>query len=124
MKIIGHPLIKSKDIFFVDKIDESLKEKSVLFRYNHELIKKATELGLEFSIECFNTQQALIANAINAELIVCDENTALKFSELAEFYMFDSKIACVIQDENELEKLAKLKVDVAIFKEAIKNGNF
>lgn len=122
MQLIGYDLVEFKALKFINSKDEL--EHNSLFKFDKHLIKLAQKNGFEFSVICQNLKEAIISNAVGAKFIICDKIMANEFSNLAEYYMFDSKIACVIDDEAELEELAKLKVDTAIFKQGIVNGNF
>lgn len=122
MQIVGDELIPYEPLVYITNEGEICK--NCLYKYDRNLIKISKQKGYEFSLICSDISQAIIANAVGARYIVCEIKDALVFSELANFYMFDAKIACVISDESELSKLAKTKIDTAIYKRGIKNGTF
>ncbi|MDL0089378.1 hypothetical protein [Campylobacter gastrosuis] len=119
MQILGHDLIAYEPLIFTkDEIYENC-----FFEFDKALIKKAKEQNAQFSVVCDDLTKAILANASGAKFIICDIKNAKNFAKMAEFYLFDSKIACVIDDEAEIAILAYLGVDVAIFREAIR-GDF
>lgn len=122
MQIIGDELIPYKPLIYITHESEICQ--NCLYRYDRDLIKISKQKGHEFSLICSDITQAIIANAVGAKYIICEQKDALAFSELANFYMFDAKIACVIDDESQLSKLANTKVDTAIYKKGIENGAF
>ncbi|ARR01483.1 hypothetical protein CVIC8964_0033 [Campylobacter vicugnae] len=68
-----------------------------------------------------NIKEALIANANGVKFIVCDTiKLAKKLQKLANNYLFDSKIALIINSDNELEKAAKKQIDAVIYLGAIR----
>lgn len=148
MIIIGDDLIKFDPIYMINsktQIIEALKKHShtapeeianspinlplantrleaVLgFEFNKELIELVKQKQARMAIFCSNTTQILISNALKANLIIVPLEIAKEAMQLAEYYMFDSKIACVIDSLDEIAKLAKAGVDAAILKNAIIN---
>lgn len=92
----------------------------VSFKFDKELIKSVKNAGLRMAISCQNRAEALLANAAGANIIIAEPVMAAAFSKLAEYYLFDAKIACIIEREADLEPMAKAGVDAVIFKNAIK----
>ena len=74
--------------------------------------------SIEFAIKIDTIKELIFANALNAKYIICKDNCK-QYQELAENYLFDSKILAYIEDENEIEHLALNGIDGVIFKEAI-----
>lgn len=122
MQLIGYDLIDYESLKFANSTDDITQ--NALFSFDENFIKIAKNKKFSFSIKCDTKGQAIIANAVGAKFIICKKSVAKEFSELAQFYLFDSKIACIIDNKNELNELAELGVDVAIFKKGIENGNF
>jgi len=79
--------------------------------------KAIAALEGDFSLKCKSVNEILLANAAGAKYLIIDKSNdelIKKAVNLAEFYMFDSKIACIIPDISMLEKMANLGVD-AVF---------
>lgn len=122
MQIVGHELIEFKSINFIKNAQEiSQQYNFIAFYYDKEIIKTAKLIHLDFAVFCKCTSEILISNCAGANIIIVDKTIAKQASKLAEYYMFDSKIGCIIDSEMELEELSILGVDTAIFKNAIIN---
>ncbi|BCX78993.1 hypothetical protein [Campylobacter sp. 19-13652] len=148
MIIIGDELIKFDPIYMAnstEKIDEAIiahakKEQTkvahspinlplsgtrleaiVGFKFNKALIKKAQSVGARMAIFCADIKEILLANALKASLIIVPLSQAKEAVRLAEYYLFDAKIACVIDSLDGLSELAEAGVDAAILKNAIIN---
>lgn len=117
MQLVGHNLVPYEPLLSAKTKAEICQ--NCVFDFDENLIKTAVEKKVDFGVFCNTISQAIIANAVGAKLIICEKNLAQIFAKLAQFYLFDSKIACVITTDDELEILAQNEVDVAIFKSAI-----
>lgn len=122
MKILGHPLIPYKKLYSIQTVDEINEETSqniLLFEYDHILLNHVTQNKLPFALHIFNETEAVIGNAIGAKILICPPKLALRAQELAEYYLFDAKVAILINSEDDIQKAIELKVDMAILPDAI-----
>ncbi len=122
MLIYGHELIKSEALYSVgskDEIDEISNDKILFFEYNPDLMKYVIDKNRPFALHVFNETEAVIGNGVGAKMLICPHNIAQKVQELAEYYLFDAKVAILINSEDEIVKAIEKKVDVAILPEAI-----
>lgn len=122
MQIIGHELIKFEKLNRINSFNDTLEFDNLLFDFNKKIIKKAKEENKEFSIIAKDKKEIILANAVGAKFIVIDKNNKELLKEavdLAEYYLFDSKIALVIDAQNELLDAINFRVDTAIFYDAI-----
>ncbi|MSN96364.1 hypothetical protein F1B92_04045 [Campylobacter sp. FMV-PI01] len=120
MQIIGHNLIKFDYLNLIKNIDEIYKFDNLLFTYNEDFIKISIKENKKFSILAKTEEEIVLANAMGAKFIVLENLILTKNAiNLAEFYLFDSKIAIICDD---LKTAILNKVDVCIFKNAIKNN--
>ncbi len=120
MIILGHELIQYEPFYFVKDINELKsvgKDKKIAFYFDNELIKFCQNENISFGIRVINEPEAVIANGAGAKVIIAPTNLAVKIQELAEYYLFDSKIAIVAED---LQEAINLKVDMLILPNAIK----
>ncbi|WP_096020046.1 hypothetical protein [Campylobacter lanienae] len=102
MIIIGSDLISYEPVFL-----SKFEPKSLSLKSNFILVS--------------DIKQALIANANGVKFIVCDSfKFAKKLQKLADDYLFDSKIALIINSDEELQKAAKKRIDAVIYKSAIR----
>ena len=124
MIILGHSYFDYPILYKVDKIDDINQTPSNAILYIHKIEKSITIIQfcqkntIEFAIEIDTIKELIFANALNAKYIICKDNCK-QYQELAENYLFDSKILAYIEDENEIEHLALNGIDGVIFKEAI-----
>ena len=124
MKLIGHELVPYEPLFWRENARQIEAGKQNLFKFDATVIKRAQELGAQFSVEAENLNEIIVANAAGAKFIIVPRELAGKAAKLAQDYLFDAQICVVLDGESELEWLSKTGADVAIFKEGIKNGNF
>ena len=120
MQLIGHELVPYEPLFWRENADQIKADEQNLFKFNKAMIKRAQERGAKFSVTCENVSECIIANAAGANLLVISKREFTpKAANLAQFYLFDAKVACIIGDESELSEIAGYQADVAIFKNAV-----
>ena len=91
MIIIGHELVAFKRPKIYDFSKQSLEQKSQFILIKNEI-------------------QAVIANANGINFLACES------LELAKDYLFDSKIALLISNDDELLKAITARIDAVIYK--------
>ena len=123
MQIIGHKLIEYKNFNLIQTVENILNFDNLIFEYNEDFIKNAKDNGKTFSIIARNLNEAILANALKAKFIIIEKNNtsiAKEVVKLAEFYLFDSKIAIIIENyEKDLLNAINLRVDAVIYKNII-----
>ena len=119
MKLIGHELVPYEPLFWRENARQIEAGKQNLFKFDEAAIKRAQELGAQFSVEAENLNEIIVANAAGAKFIVVPRGLAGKAAKLAQDYLFDAQICVVIGSENELAALSETGADAAIFKNAV-----
>ncbi|MCZ6105201.1 hypothetical protein [Campylobacter ureolyticus] len=123
MQIIGHKLIKYENFNLIQTVENILNFDNLIFEYNENFIKNARNSGKTYSVIVRNLNEAVLANALKAKFIIVEKNNISMTKEivkLAEFYLFDSKIAVIIENyEKDLLNAINLKVDAVIYKNII-----
>ncbi len=125
MIIIGHPWIESEKfckIFSKEDIKKSTAGSIVLLEPivdSHDLAQYCKENEIPFAITVNSLKEAIIANALGALYIVCEEDDALRIQPIAQEYLFDTRILVLIHQEKEIPKIAHFGIDGVIFPEAI-----
>lgn len=123
MQIIGHKLIEYKNFNLIQTVENILNFDNLIFEYNEDFIKNAKDNGKTFSVIARNLNEAILANALKAKFIIIEKNNisiAKEVVKLAEFYLFDSKIAIIIENyEKDLLNAVNLRVDAVIYKNII-----
>lgn len=102
MLIFGLDFIKNKKISFNE--DGQIQ----CINFNEEKINENS------AVFCNNINEILMANALNAAFIIPNKTILNECVELAEYYLFDSKILSFVRTKNEIFKAAKYKCD-AVF---------
>lgn len=123
MQIIGHKLIEYENFNLIQTVENILNFDNLIFEYNEDFIKNAKDNGKTFSVVARNLNEAILANALKAKFIIIEKNNtsiAKEVVKLAEFYLFDSKIAVIIENyEKDLLNAINLRVDAVIYKNII-----
>lgn len=123
MQIIGHKLIEYENFNLIQTVENILNFDNLIFKYNENFIKNARNSGKTFSVIVRNLNEAILANALKAKFIIIEKNNisiAKDVVKLAEFYLFDSKIAVIIENyEKDLLNAINLRVDAVIYKNII-----
>ena len=119
MKLIGHELVPYEPLFWRENARQIEAGKQNLFKFDAASIKRAQELGAQFSVEAENLNEVIVANAAGAKFIIMPRELAGKAAKLAQDYLFDAQIGVVIGGENELAALSETGADAAIFKNAV-----
>ena len=119
MQLIGHELVPYEPLFWCENADQIKAGEQNLFKFDAAAIKRAQELGAQFSVEAENLNEIIVANAAGAKFIVVPRELAGKAAKLAQDYLFDAQICVVIGGENELAALSETGADAAIFKNAV-----
>ena len=125
MKIIGHPWIESERFVSVDSIDEIKRSPAasiLLFgeiEDSIDMLRYCRDQGLPFAVESDRLNSLLFAHLFGARYIISSGNDVEEFQAVAQHYLFDMEILAAIDDENEIEKYARLGIDGVIFKSYI-----
>ena len=119
MKLIGHELVPYEPLFWRENVEQIEADKQNLFKFDATAIKRAQELGAQFSVETENLNEVIVANAAGTKFIIVPRELAGKAAKLAQDYLFDAQICVIVSGESELAELAKTGADAAIFKNAV-----
>lgn len=118
MILIGDNLVPHKSVFFVDSIadiDHTLPNSILIYNYEENLLLFTRKNHLECAVKVNSIKEAVYCNALNAKYIICDKKIAKQIQKLAENYMFDSKILAIIDNSDDIEKIAILEIDGVIY---------
>ena len=119
MKLIGHELVPYEPLFWRENAQQIEAGKQNLFKFDEAAIKRAQELGAQFSVEAENLNEIIVANAAGAKFIIVPRELVGKAAKLAQDYLFDAQICVFIGGEDELAALSETGADAAVFKTAI-----
>ena len=122
MIILGHKLIPYSLIYEVSSLEELQNSdftKDFLFEFNEELLEFSLKNKLSFSLYVKSVKEAIIGNNLNAKFLIVQDLIAAKIQKIAEYYLFDSKIALLAKDDSAIENAAQEGVDALILPPAI-----
>jgi hypothetical protein len=125
MLIIGLEEVEFKPFYFIKAIDDisvTPPNSTVVFEYskdNLELIKHCRKSDVSFALICDELKDTLLANANDANFIICDKTIVKDTQKFADEYMFDAKVLLYSSSEDELLWCANESIDGIIFENAI-----
>jgi len=121
MILIGHPLITNEKVFRVkskDEVEHSPSNSTIIF----ENIERSVEIAyfcnnnnIKYGVITTSIKDAIFANALSARYIIVHKDDAQKIQDVANEYLFESKILCIINDDDEIEEIAAMGIDGVIF---------
>lgn len=111
MLIFGH-----KDLAHPPFKREENKKNILYLAFDSKSLKKLKSYKTAVLVK--NTDEGILANALGADFLLVDEKAlCLRLSELASFYLFDSRILFIVDDFLDLYKLYKeTKADGVVLK--------
>jgi hypothetical protein len=119
MILIGDEHIPYDTLYKVQNIDmiKTTPSNSVLlFDFDIELMKYCMQNDLNYSVVIQNITQAIYANNLNAKYIITNENISKSIQDIAQNYMFDCRVLAIIENSNDIKKIALDGIDGAIYK--------
>jgi hypothetical protein len=125
MLIFGHPWIESPrfmKIFSIEEIEKIQADEIVLLEplnVSIDIAKYCKANDISFSITVNNIRDAVFANALKANYILCQHEQAIIIQKIADDYIFDTKILVVIEDEKSIDNIVRFGIDGVIFSKAI-----
>ena len=115
------PSEKFTNILAHDDIKLTDPNSVVVFAFDKELMLYCMQNNISYGVDITNVTQAIYANNMDARYIFPKKEILKVSQNLADNYMFDSKIIAKINSEDEIEKFALLELDGVIFKDKINN---
>ncbi len=125
MLLFGHRFIESVKfyhIFDIEDIANTPPSSTLYVEFNEDnldIIKHLQQNGISFVLNIKNITELVYASALGANYIAVSKKLAKTAQNIAENYLFDAKILVHIEEEDEIEELALLGVDGALFAQAI-----
>jgi len=128
MLIFGHPWVDSprfRKIFTVEEISQVASEEIILLEPLSDsitLVHDCRNNQRDFAVTVNSVTEALFANALGSSYIICQHEDAQKIQQIAQEYLFDTKVLTLTGSEKEIQKMAELSIDGVIFPAAIIQG--
>jgi len=125
MIVIGHPWIPSshfRKVFSKEDITKTDANEIVLLEPlvdSHALAVYCRQNQIRYAVTAGTINDAILANALGAAYLVCEEDDAMMIQPIAQEYLFDVSVLVLIHEEKEIAKIARSGIDGVIFPEAI-----
>lgn len=125
MIIIGHPWVESSrfsKVFSEEDIKNSEVNNIVLLEPlvdAIDLAKYCQSNDIPYAVTVNTLTEAIFANALEANFMICEEDDACVIQPIAQEYLFDTKVLVLVHDEKDISKIARSGIDGVIFAEAI-----
>ena len=125
MTLFGHPLFSSERFYHIESLEAIAKTPSnsivALFfaPQNIDIIVHLRNNKIRFALYVTSTTEAVLAENMNANYLIVHPKVGQEIQKVADHYMFDAKVLGYIDQEDQLEKLIDIRLDGAIFIEAI-----
>lgn len=125
MLLFGHPYIPSLPFYHIDSI-EALRHtpsNSVVTLFltpkNLDIIEHLRQNSVRFAFHIETAVDAVIAENLGASYLIVLPKYAVTVQKVAEHYLFDAKVLGYIENVNHLDELVDMRLDGAIFSDAI-----
>lgn len=119
MIIIGHDIIKCDDFSEIKAIEDIKKTPSnsiVIFPYDLKIMDYCHTNQIPFAVKINTLTESIFANNFMARYLIVENNISKEIQNIAENYMFDSKILVVINSDDEIHNIAINGIDGVIYK--------
>ena len=125
MLLFGHPYLPSETFYHIDAI-ESVRHtpaNSVVTLFfapeNLDIIDYLRENSVRFALHIETPSDAILSENLGASYLIVSPKNAPEVQSVAEHYLFDSKVLGYVEDMEHLPKLIEMRLDGAIFADAI-----
>jgi len=125
MLLFGHRFLHQESLYHISDINAIVKTPPSSLLYllfseeNLDIIEHMQQNELRFTLFVNNITELIYASALGASYILVEKELAKTAQNIAESYLFDSKILVKIKTEEEIEEAALLGVDGVLFSNAI-----
>lgn len=125
MILFGHPYVPSERFYHIDSIEaiRHTPANSILVLFfapeNLDIIDHLRRNGIRFALFVETQSDAVIAENLRASYLIVNPKNGPAIQKVAEHYLFDAKVLGYINDMDDLPELIDMRLDGAIFPEAI-----
>lgn len=125
MLLFGHPYVPSETFYHIESL-EAIKRtppNSLVTLFfipeNLDLINHLRQNKIRFALHIDSVTDAVIGENLRATYLIVNPKNGTEIQRVAEHYLFDAKVLGYVEDMDHLEKLIELRLDGAIFADAI-----
>lgn len=125
MILFGHPYVPSERFYHIDSIEavRHTPANSILALFfapeNLDIIDHLRRNGIRFGLFVETQSDAVIAENLRASYLIVNPKNGPAIQKIAEHYLFDAKVLGYINDMDDLQELIDMRLDGAIFPEAV-----
>ncbi|MGD9970544.1 MAG: hypothetical protein AB7S65_08805 [Sulfuricurvum sp.] len=125
MLLFGHPYIPSQTFYHIESFEAIRKSpaNSVLTLFfsaeNLDLIAHLRKNNIRFGLHIQTLSEAVLGENLGASYLIVDPRDAAEIQAVAEHYLFNAKVLGYVDSMDHLEMLIEMRLDGAIFAEAI-----
>jgi hypothetical protein len=125
MLLFGHPYVPSETFYHIESLEAIRRTppNSVVALFftpdNLDLIDHLRTHDIRFALHIDSITDAVIAENLRATYLIVSPKNGTEIQRVAEHYLFDAKVLGYAEDMSHLEKLIELRLDGAIFADAI-----
>ena len=125
MLLFGHPYIPSETFYHVESIEAVRKTpaNSVVTLFfspdKLDVIEYLRNHGIRFALHVDSTSDAVVGENLRASYLIINPKNGIEIQKVADHYLFDAKVLGYVEDIDHLEKLIEMRLDGAIFADAI-----
>ena len=122
MILIGNDIVSYENIANVSDIEQisnTQPNSTLLFEFNSDLMHYCNQNSLAFGVKVKSLKEAILANALSAKYIICENELSQVVQKSAENYMFDAKILEIIDNDDAIEAVALRQIDGVIYKKVL-----
>jgi len=124
MVIIGFSEIDNTNIIKIDSIDDiknTIPKDLIIFDYDLDIVKYCQKNEIFSGVIVKNIKEAILSNYFLINFIIVKKDIAKIVQQIAQNYMFDSKILQIVDSLDEIESVALNEIDGVINKLKIKS---
>ena len=120
MKIFGHPWVEHEPLYKIENQTEikATPPNSLLKieEFDIELLKYCQTNALPYMVTIQSIKEAIFANIYQAKYVRCSKSLAKEIMPIAQNYLFDTQVIAIIDNDKEIEEMAKSSVDGVWFR--------
>ena len=98
----------------ISDIKNTKADDIVCFEFDDKLCMYAKDNNLPYMVKIQDIKESILANHLNARYILLpnvDNATIEQYMQIAQNYLFDSKIICQIDSIDDINKIAQTNID-------------
>lgn len=122
MILIGDKNIEYENIERVvccDDIKTTSSNTTVLFDFDINILQYTKQNDISSAVVIKNITEMIYSANLGAKYIVTPQEIIVKTQKIADNYMYDSRILAIIENSDEIEKIAHQEIDGVIYKELL-----